>query len=324
MNLVGNIANGITMVTTDSLNSNSNITWQNSTGQHTSGIGSYVNHADRGNLEFLTGGTTGGPAPTTMRLTGVGDLIVGETGVSTGGTITAINGYNPIRVNGLSGDLNGGINLKTTDSSTANANIIWRNNVNTGTASIGNNVHVADVAGNLEFMTGGIGTTNMWLDSLGNLNVLGSISATGGFSGGVTLPTIPGGGPQQPKVTTDAYGRVISSAALVFADLPDFGGHIVSTGSTPASVTLASGAASVVGTDTKGVITINTSGTGGAPVILTFALAYATAPVCVATVSGSGVGAVTAGVNTTTTTLIFFSNFSNWGAGTKINYICIQ
>ena len=106
--------------------------------------------------------------------------------------------------------------------------------------------------------------------------------------------------------------------------LAPFGSHLISTGPTPASVTLAGGAASVVGTDTKGIITVNTSGTGGSPVVLTFASAYATAPVCVTSAGGAGVGSVFVGVDATTTTLTFHTNFANWGAGTKISYICIQ
>lgn len=100
----------------------------------------------------------------------------------------------------------------------------------------------------------------------------------------------------------------------------DVSGHVANSGSA-ATIGTCGTSPTIVGNDTRGVITLGT----GSPTActVTFNSAFTTAPYCVVTPYGGDTGAVRYWITTTTTTLVF--NFSATPtASQKFHYNCMQ
>lgn len=159
------------------------------------------------------------------------------------------------------------------------------------------------------------------------LNVVGS-ATVGGTLSGLTGLTVNSGG-----VTVTSGGATITAGGLtVNGGTGKFGTttpvHLVSAQTTaPTAVASITGvsAASVAGTDTKGVITTTGTPSATGTVTVTFNAAYASAPVVVITPSNASGNAALAYVSSaTTTTFVITTTAATPGATPSWNYHAIQ
>jgi hypothetical protein len=164
-----------------------------------------------------------------------------------------------------------------------------------------------------------------------------SVSAgalTGGtLAAGVTASSLTSVGALNSGSITSGFGSIdtgadsISTTGAVTAGALTFGGHIKSTGTTPA-LDPGNGATgctldSITGTDTKGTLTA-TFVDGAATCKINFANSYSSTPVCI--VSPTNVVAATQGLTTrytSTTSALTIQAGAAVAAGTY-NYICIE
>jgi hypothetical protein len=112
-------------------------------------------------------------------------------------------------------------------------------------------------------------------------------------------------------------GKVGIGAANPTAAL-DVAGHIANSGAA-ASVDSCGSGPTITGNDARGSVLTGAGGVSSC--VITFSSAYATAPICVATWSGSA-SATGIGVASTTTTLTV--SFSASSPSMSFNYICLQ
>ena len=110
---------------------------------------------------------------------------------------------------------------------------------------------------------------------------------------------------------------IASASAQITPPLGTLSSHMMSTGTAPA-LSACGTTPSIVGTDTKGAITVGTGVVTACTA--TFATAYATAPVCVA--NSNTAGAFVA-ITTATITTITFGTSTAIGGGI-IYYHCMQ